>query len=342
MRVSASEFYKRPSYYFDLVAQGTSIEITRHGRVISRLEPPQDQHAEAVEMQPLISGAAKQVQGFVFGAFTYGGVWQGMAPFEKLEQILGITFSIVHWFMNFEQAWSAQMLAQASSKGRTPLISWEAHHVNLAEISAGHYDAYLKTWAVGAQAFAKPVYLRPFPEMNGNWTPWNGAPEDLKAAWRHMVDLFRASGSHNVKWVWCPNITDYPPTPENAMERYFPGDAYVDILALDGYNWGTTKPDTRWQTFETIFVEPYKRIVKLADKPVWITETACAEQSNFDKAAWIRDMFTCLAFPKLEAVIWFNQNKEADWRMDSSSQTLLAFQDNLADLLMAGLAQPNA
>ncbi len=342
MQVSASEFYKRPGYYFDLVAQGATIEITRRGQVITRLEPPKNQALGALEIPPLISSKKTIQEGFVFGAFTYGGVWQGMQAFETLEAKLRVKLSIVHWFMNFEQSWDFHLVAQASAKGRQPFITWEAQHISLEEISMGHYDLYLKSWAKGARAFAKPVYLRPFPEMNGDWTTWNGKPEALKRAWRHMVELFRVQGASNVKWVWCPNITDEPRTQENAFEHYFPGDAFVDVLALDGYNWGTTRSWSNWQEFDQLFTEPYKRIAKLSTKPIWIAETACAEQAGFDKSGWIRAMFSCHAFPRLEAVIWFNQKKEADWRMDSSSQALSAFQDSLSDLLLAGLAQPVA
>jgi mannan endo-1,4-beta-mannosidase len=43
------------------------------------------------------------------------------------------------------------------------------------------------------------------PEMNGNWYKWgdqNTSPATWVAAWRHVVDVFRANGADNVSWLW--------------------------------------------------------------------------------------------------------------------------------------------
>ena len=74
-------------------------------------------------------------------------------------------------------------------------------------------------------------------EMNGDWYGWSGQPAAYVAAWRHVVSVFRGEGAANVKWVWSPNVDngDYP------FARYFPGDSWVDYVALDGYNWGRSR-----------------------------------------------------------------------------------------------------
>ena len=334
MRVKASEFYKRPGHYFDLVVQGITVEITRHGKVISRLEPPRDSIADDFVTPPIISSGTQATStDFMFGAFTFGGIWQGLAPVERLERALGFKLNIVHWFMNFEHAWDVNLVNLASSDNRVPLLSWEPDHVNLADITTGCYDVYLTSWATGAKDFGKPLYLRPLPEMNGDWVSWNGQPDALVKAWRYIVRLFRFHGATNVKWVWCPNLTDVPNSAENAMERYYPGTNFVDVLALDGYNWGTTRSLSSWQSFEDVFTEPYERITALGSQPFWIAETACAEQGG-NKATWIKDMFAGSKFSRLKAIVWFNQKKEADWRIESSQASLVAFQEGLDDLVV--------
>lgn len=99
MRVTATEFYKKPGHYFDLVARGVSIEITRYGKIISTLNPPSDSilldFDTAASDSPDLTQPST-AQGFIFGAFTFGGVWQGMAPFEELELLLDTKLSIVH------------------------------------------------------------------------------------------------------------------------------------------------------------------------------------------------------------------------------------------------------
>ena len=80
--------------------------------------------------------------------------------------------------------------------------------------------------------------------MNGWWRPWseqaNGNhPGEFVAAWRHVVDIFRAQGATNVTWVWCPNIVG----PKSQLTGLYPGDNYTDWVCMDGYNWGTDRTE---------------------------------------------------------------------------------------------------
>jgi hypothetical protein len=271
-------------------------------------------------------GGAARAQPLYFGAFTYGGVWKGMDAVHALERDLGRRLDIVHWFMNWDHAWDARLVASATQGGRFPMISWQPHRQPLDLIAAGRYDAYIRGWAQGARAHGGAIYLRPFPEMNGDWTTWSGDPEGLKAAWRHIVTLFRREGADNVRFVWSPNVTDQPRTPENRMEAYYPGHDYVDVLALDGYNWGTARSWSTWRSFEDIFEGPYERLARIGPQPIWLAEVASAEDGG-DKGAWVRDMLRSRAFPRLEAIVWFSERKEADWRIESSEGALYAFRD---------------
>ncbi|MFO7546846.1 MAG: hypothetical protein R6W77_15235, partial [Trueperaceae bacterium] len=121
----------------------------------------------------------------LFGAFTYGGVWQGMEPVLELESELGRRLDIVHWFTSWDHPLFPEMVEDASRGGRIPLISWQPHDQSVQAIAAGHHDDYVRTWARAAATANGTIYLRPFPEMNGNWTPWNGDPTALRNAWRH-------------------------------------------------------------------------------------------------------------------------------------------------------------
>ena len=263
-----------------------------------------------------------------FGAFTYGGVWQGMEPVVRLETQLGRRLDVVHWFMNWDHAYDASLVDSVLASGSAPLISWQPHRQSVSDIAAGAYDEYLRSWADGLAAAAGVVYLRPFPEMNGAWVPWNGDPETLVAAWTRMTTLFDEAGATNVRWVWGPNVTDEPRTEANRMERYYPGAAHVDVLALSGYNWGATRPDIGWRSFEEIFSVGYARLVELGTQPVWIAEIASSDEGG-DKAAWVRDLFASTAFPRLEALVWFDEDKEADWRITSAPDVVAAVQASL-------------
>jgi mannan endo-1,4-beta-mannosidase len=270
---------------------------------------------------PLVEHAA-------FGAFTYGGVWQGMEPVVRLEADLGRRLDVVHWFMNWDHAYDPRMVEAVAAGGRAPLISWQPMRQDVADIAAGRYDDYLRSWAQGVRSSPGLVYLRPFPEMNGDWVPWNGDPDALRVAWRRMTGVFAAAGADNVRWVWSPNVTDGPRTADNRMELYYPGDDHVDVLGLSGYNWGETRPTIGWRSFETVFATGYARITAVGPQPLWLTEMASSDEGG-DKAAWVRDMFASTAFPRISALIWFDEHKEADWRLRSAPEVVRAFQEAL-------------
>src|SRR5690606_23820125 len=172
----------------------------------------------------------------MLGAFTYGGIWRGIEPVLQLETDLGRRLDVVHWFTNWDQPYFPAMVAMASTAGRKPLISWQPHTQPIAAIAAGAYDEYILSWADGVRSSGVVVYLRPFPEMNGDWVPWNGQPDQFRDAWRRMAAIFELAGASNVRCVFSPNVTDSPRTEENRLEAYYPGDDVVDVLALDGYN----------------------------------------------------------------------------------------------------------
>lgn len=265
----------------------------------------------------------------LFGSYTYGGVWQGMKPVHELESQIGQRLDVVHWFMNWDNDFYPELVADASANGRRPLISWQPHRQSLEDIASGKYDNYIVDWAEGVRDTETTVYLRPFPEMNGYWTPWSGNPTAFIAAWQRMADIFEREGADNVRWVWSPNVTDEPATEGNRMERYFPGTEYVDVLAVSGYNWGTVKSYTAWKSFDEIFAQPYARLTALGGQPIWISEIASTEHGG-DKGDWIKGMLESTAFPQMEALVWFNEDKETDWRIDSSASTLQAMQSGLA------------
>ena len=146
-------------------------------------------------------------------------------------------------------------------------------------------------------------------------------------------------GVENVLWVWCPNApfetmdTAYGGGDWNKVQNYYPGDAYVDWLCFDGYNWGTSafgqSFDASWAGFDEIFSQSYQVLQTInSSKPIIIGEFASTEDGG-DKAAWVRDAFQSLEqnYPQIRAVIWFHINKETDWRINSSPEVLSAFAD---------------
>ena len=237
----------------------------------------------------------------------------------------------------------------AARNGYLPMLTWEPwrYHdsadagkpedqpdFSLYEILKGRCDAYIRRWAADLAALRNPILFRPMHEMNGNWYPWCGTvngnrPEAYVETWRYIRSIFRAEGNDRLIWVWSPYAHSVPDEASNEMGLYYPGDGEVDWLGLDGYNWGDSRPWSRWQSFEEIFHKGYDCLVNLApEKPIMIAETGCAEEGG-DKGMWIAEAAENLIgrFPRIKAVVWFNTNKECDWRIDSSPASADAFRN---------------
>jgi mannan endo-1,4-beta-mannosidase len=243
-------------------------------------------------------------------------------------------------------------IANLQARGETPMVTWQLYRsgwggptISLREIAAGSYDSYLHAAADLARHLPFTVMIRFAHEMNGDWYPWSGDPAAYVQAWRHVVSVFRQDGATNVKWVWAPNVDNgsYP------FASYFPGDQWVDYVALDGYNDGTASFGVdRWESLYQVFASSYAQVTRLSAKPVIISEVASSEAGG-DKAAWIREGFLSTIpqrFPRVAAVVWFDRDQEEDWRIDSSAASLQAYREVVASSLYGGPAQaparPNA
>lgn len=259
---------------------------------------------------------------------------------RRLEASLGRRFPIVSGFA--AETITGRFLSNMqtlAAEGRSTLISYDIRWP-LAEIAAGAHDSDLRSTATALKNIGGPVKLRPFAEMNGDWSPWSVANAEPSvsshsewiAAWRHLVGIFRAAAATNVQFVWCPNSVDEPKS--NRLENYWPGAEWVDLLGVDAYNWGNP-----WRTHRQILDDAYRRIIALSPTHnLWLCEFGCKEPTTSDgaeplrdrsKANWITDLMSDRGYPRLAACIWFSVKKERDWRVDSTPESLAAFRAGL-------------
>jgi beta-mannanase len=200
---------------------------------------------------------------------------------------------------------------------------------SLDTIISGTHDTMIRSRAAAAKSFGQQFFLRWGHEMNGNWYPWDGYHNGANAAavskyidaYRHIHDIFKSAGANNVLWVFCPNADSVPSDSWNQAINYYPGDNYVDWVGFDGYNWGSAQT---WQTFSAIAGRIYPAL-SAKNKPMIVAETASSEMGG-DKGGWISALVPALSgsYPGIKALVWFNMNKETDWRMDSSSSARTA------------------
>lgn len=250
------------------------------------------------------------------------------------EMKLGFRAGIVGIFADWVHtpAFPVALAKQAAADGATLMISWEPWDswtgrtaqdgFQAADIARGDHDELIDAWADAVKAFGQTVLIRLAPEMNGDWTSWSAGVNgntsaDYVAAWRHVVDRFRRAGASNAQWVWNPYVTVAESTP---MQEMFPGGSYVDVLALDGYNWGSTRV-WGWQDYDDIFATSVPALKQLAPGKPWImAEIGCAPGPQ--KPAWITDTLARARQDGARAVVWFEFVKETDWRLSANRKTI--------------------
>ena len=238
--------------------------------------------------------------------------------------------------------------------GNVPMITWKPNvgcgDVNNplhptpddVEVRAadGEYNVYLRSWAEHLKTFLagddgvygganisddRRVYLRLGHEMNGDWYEW-GAPAtvpgnadnlatDYIDMWKFVKDSFDSKNlnANHVQWVWSVNNEDFPMT--NMAEQYYPGDDYVDWVAIDGYNRGGSGGST-WKTPQQVFNDMAYRL-RAYPKPLAITEVGSTSTDTAGmvgnvgaKADWITTFFNeAVRNNDVKMVVWFNEDK---------------------------------
>jgi len=257
-------------------------------------------------------------------------------------------FHLVAWYQQWgsgERRFRPDWAANVAKQGGVPVISWEPWSkpvggvvdpyqakYRVAAIAAGRYDDYIRSWARGAAAYGGPLMIRFMHEMNGTWYPWSLTAtgenaNDFIRAWRRAHRIFEAEGATNVSWIWAINVFyDGMPAANQNLDRYYPGDEYVDWVAMSGYNWGTSSPFSHWRYVDEIFRPTYRAVLHFR-KPVLIAEIATVTLGG-NATRWVSRTLTGLRlrYPQVKAVIWFDADYPgtADFRMEEDQRRAFA------------------
>jgi hypothetical protein len=243
----------------------------------------------------------------------------------KLGRKLDVDSHYYGWtsaFPDWKQSWDAE-------SGRISMVSWQG--ASSSRINSGAFDSMIKARAGAVARYGKPTFIRYFWGMdlsNPDTVARAGSPAEFIAAWRRMHGIFRAEGATNALFVWCPDAWGFS---TGRAQSFYPGDAYVDWMCAEGYNWAPAKPGAPWRSFSQIFSD-YYAWASQRGKPLMIGETGALEGSPGQKAAWINGARETIEtkFPQTHALIYFdavsNYGGTYDWRIDSSDSSLAAFQ----------------
>ncbi len=277
----------------------------------------------------------------IFGV-TYGNQGWDLQSVRALEAWQGRPHEVLMVFTNWDRRRAVQdnlftrQLPAIWQHGSVPLVTWEPYTGDstpsdiVSRIASGEYDDYVNGWGKHLRDFVagadrrlrtdddRRVYLRLGHEMNGNWYPWGQrAPARFITMWKRVHAIFDdlGLGPSHVQWMWCVTNTDAGPM---VAEAYYPGDAWVDWVAVDGFNWGTSTRNSRWQTPDEVLGPMVARLEALASKPIALAEVASTSLTAKGddaqaKSQWITELFAWVRKSPIRMVSWYNVDRDAEF-----------------------------
>jgi hypothetical protein len=269
----------------------------------------------------------------MLGAFLdLGGLSQAQAVTRRRQQ-LGRDFRILHYYYQWTDPLPTSLSALPADS--YPLLSWRGP--SYGAILNGSQDALIGQEADRIARYGKPVFIRWAWEMNGSWYVWGGArngndPAAFIRCWRHLHDIFQAHHATNVAWTWGPNWYSKPNLPWNDMRNYYPGDQYVDWIAISGYGDSRLTPDAVYDAFYNEYA---------GRKPIMIAETGVLDKGGTTKPDWIDALVRWVkAHRGVAAVVWYDTDHSPgtpeNFRLDSTPGSLAAFRRLAADPYFSG------
>lgn len=282
------------------------------------------------------------------GVFLHDGL-PSAESIDAYESLISREVSVVMWFQDFTCPFYTDACETVNQHHSIPMITWEPWNAlnhsdplyTLDNINSGSFDAYISEFAATAKAWGKPMFIRFAHEMNGNWYPWSGMNNGQSgakyiSAWQRIYSTFEALGVKNVTWVWCPMNYSVPNGAGyswNDAANYYPGNGYVDWLAFDAY--ANSEADNSGTDESVAYSGIYNTLQGsfFSNKPIMIGENASGTFEAADKPGWITNAFNGIqnSYPRIKLYVWFNLNKDSNWRVDSSPDSLNAFKAAMTD-----------
>jgi fibronectin type 3 domain-containing protein len=261
-----------------------------------------------------------------------------------LEAQLGRPLDIVYRYHDFSTSGSgafpdASEQALAAS-GHVLLDDWAPKifstgvKLQWGDIAAGNYDAsVIDPEAQRIKAYGKPIMLSFDHEMDAR-VGVTGTAAQYVAAYQHIENQFNALGVTNVIWVW--TTTGYSGR-YSMFNSLYPGNAYVDWIGYDPYNFGTCQNSGgATKTFQQTVDPMYQWLESngYGDKPFILPEygTVPNPSDSSAAAAWYNSVPSVLAtHPNLKALVQWDDSV-------GNCNTTLSQPGELAAFTQAGLS----
>ncbi|WFE27043.1 glycosyl hydrolase [Solwaraspora sp. WMMD791] len=244
--------------------------------------------------------------------------WNHGGAVAEVEAQVGRKFDLVHRYHDFSNAGSNgafpdEFEQQQMREGRLMFFAWESRIFSTGttltwrDVYSGRYDSVIDDVAGRIKATGVPVFMGFDHEPEDE--PAKGSDADFVRAWRHVYERFTKVGADNAVWVWVMMGWS------GHYDRYaglYPGDAYVDWVGYDPYNFYACNGGKTWKDPHTTVNGFYRW---LDDNRIGVGKPRMLAEygTNFDpedpaaKQRWFEQFPAAIkAHPKVKAVIYFN------------------------------------
>jgi hypothetical protein len=276
------------------------------------------------------AGPPVPASGAFYGAFPDpDATGQTPATVTTLEAAAGRKLDVDRIYADWSTVEPDPQTTWDVANGIIPLISIDPFDGNVpipwAQIASGAQDPAIIAQAQGLASLHAPILLSFSHEAEGDTA--NGTAAEFVAAWRHYFAVFEQYDP-DVASVLILDAYQYG---RSGISQWYPGDAYVDWVGGDGYNYFNCH-DSSWVGFRSIFA-PLNTFAVAHDKPEVIAEWASVEDPSASgrKAAWITAAGqTMTRWSHVKAASYFDSlgpDRACDFPLTSSTSAMQAFAD---------------
>lgn len=277
-----------------------------------------------------------------------------------LEEKLDYKFPVILSYIHFTHDFPLEFMLDNYYNGKLVELTYqvtESNNENLygytpnIDMYRGLKDDEIRRLAKSAKEFGHPFLFRINNEMNSDWTSYGGVvnmsdPDIFISNWKRFYDIFNEEGVDNVIWVFNPNDRNHPPCDWNNFLGYYPGNEYVQMIGVTGYNNGTyyaQEREEKWREFKEIYDSVQKEYEPFFMEFPWIITEFSSSSIGGDKAKWIENMFEHIGdYPNIKIAVWFDyadydfregrQHIEArPYWLDETPETTEAFKKGVAE-----------
>ncbi len=253
---------------------------------------------------------------------------EGLDVLKKVEEKYGIKFDYLLEYYSLSSEFKKEHIDEVYNDGRYLEFTFQTSLGSqllpdmIFEIMDGKQDEKIEELAKVLNEIDRPVLFRFDNEMNGDWCSYNALHFNrdtrmYKEMWKYFHKKITELGADNVIFVFNPNEKSFPEFKWNSYVEYFPGEEYVDVIGVTGYNTGDYYEGEKWRKFKEIydyFMPDYKNRFEGYD--FYITEFGSSTHGG-DRNAWLKDMFEGLNDYGLKVAIYWNG---IDWDGDTPAR----------------------